>query len=244
MSENSIHTKKTFHSDPFLNPLVVALDVDHKEDALRLADQMSDIVGGFKLGPRLCLRYGADLIQEISKRAPVFVDNKHFDIPSTMESAVRASFEAGASAVSVHGLAGLEALELMAKLEQELNQTRPFRILAITVLTSWNASSLPPILASQDIDQHVVQLAQFVKKCGLRSMVCSAQELNELSGIDLYKLTPGIRFDLEELNDQKRVMGPHEAIERGASAIVVGRPIIGAKDPRAKAMDYATALVT
>ncbi|HPI41296.1 MAG TPA: orotidine 5'-phosphate decarboxylase, partial [Pseudobdellovibrionaceae bacterium] len=123
--------KKLF---PFQNPLIVALDVDTDQEALGLVEELYDLVGGFKVGPRLNLRYGSELIQKISKRAPVFVDNKHFDIPTTMEAAVRASFESGASLVTIHALSGLESLKKMADLEIELSQIRPFRILGVTTL--------------------------------------------------------------------------------------------------------------
>ena len=95
---------------PMKNPVILALDVDSRDQALQIADEVGEIVGGIKLGPRLCLRYGADFVREIAERAPVFIDNKHFDIPSTMEAAIRASFEAGATLATVHALSGLEAL--------------------------------------------------------------------------------------------------------------------------------------
>ena len=82
---------KATKASPMKNPLIVALDVDSREEALKLADELGDVVGGFKLGPRLCLRYGKDFVGEVAQRGPVFMDNKHFDIPSTMEAAVRAS---------------------------------------------------------------------------------------------------------------------------------------------------------
>ena len=93
------------------NPIILALDVDTRDKALRIVDEVCDVVGGVKLGPRLCLRYGIDFVREVAQRSPVFLDNKHFDIPSTMEAAVRASFEAGACLVTVHALSGLEVLK-------------------------------------------------------------------------------------------------------------------------------------
>jgi orotidine-5'-phosphate decarboxylase len=110
------------------NPLILALDVDSKEEAHKILHPIADLVGGIKVGPRLVYRYGASLVTELSKRAPVFVDNKYFDIPSTMASAVLASFEAGATLVTVHSMAGSEALSQLATLEKELNQIRPFKI--------------------------------------------------------------------------------------------------------------------
>jgi len=229
-------------SQPMRNPIIAALDVDSRDQALKLADDLADVVGGFKVGPRLCLRYGQDLVKEIAARAPVFVDNKHFDIPSTMEAAVRASFEAGASLVTVHALSGREALTKMAALEKELNQKRPFKILAVTILTSWDQNSLPSILKQQPISQHVTDLAELVLSSGMTGLVCSPHELDLLQNKGLYLVTPGIRFSMDSLGDQKRVMGPFEAIKSGASALVVGRPIIEAKNPRETATEYVMAL--
>ncbi len=234
--------KNSNDPSPMKTPLIIALDVDTLESAFSLANDLAEVAGGFKVGPRLCLRYGTDFIQELARFAPVFMDNKHFDIPSTMEAAVRASFEAGASLVTVHALAGKEALSLMGKIEYELNKIRPFRILAVTILTSWDEKSLFPSLKPQPIGTHVRDLAQLVNDCGVSGLVCSAHELSLLEDIKLYKVTPGIRFATEEVQDQKRVMGPKEALQAGASALVVGRPIVEAQDPRAAALDYSLAV--
>lgn len=229
-------------SSPFLNPLVVALDVDTREEALSFAKSLSGQVGGFKLGPRLCLRYGQSFVEEIARQGPVFMDNKHFDISSTMEAAVRASFDCGASVVTVHALSGLDALKKMAALELELSRIRPFRILAVTVLTSWDQNSLPPVLRPDGVATHVVALADLVKSAGLTGIVCSPHELESLQGRGLYLLTPGIRFPDDEKGDQKRVAGPQEALQAGARALVVGRPIVQAKDPGAAAEKFLRAI--
>lgn len=223
---------------PFNNPLCIALDVDSREEAVLLARQLSDVAGGFKLGPRLIQRYGETIVQEIAGLAPVFVDCKYFDIPSTMEAAVRASFEAGASVVTVHALAGQEALQKMAELETELNKKRPFRILAVTILTSWSEQSLPSVMNKKPIADHVLALAQLVKESGLKSVVCSAEEIDSLKGLGLFLLTPGIRLATDGKDDQKRTMSPQEALSKGSSALVVGRPIIAAKDPAAAALQF------
>lgn len=229
------------NSSPMKNSLVIALDVDTRDQALRLADDLAEVAGGFKLGPRLCLRYGMDFVKEVAQRAPVFMDNKHFDIPSTMEAAVRASFDAGASLVTVHALAGKEALILMGKVEYELNRIRPFKILAVTILTSWDEHSLPINMKTQPIADHVHDLAKTVHECGVSGLVCSARELELIKDLPLYKVTPGIRFELGQTQDQKRTMGPKEALKAGASVLVVGRPIIQAKNPRETALDFAVA---
>ena len=227
---------------PLRNPLCIALDVDSREKVDSLVDQLGDIAGGFKIGPRLLNRYGADIVRDIAERAPVFVDCKYLDIPTTMESSVRSAFEIGAALVTVHAQAGSETLKKLAQIEKELDAIRPFRILNVTVLTSYSESNLPSIFKSQPIKELVKSLANEVKSAGLKGIVCSAEELSSLKEHGFYCVTPGIRFSLEEAGDQKRVMGPKEAIEQGASAIVVGRPIIEAKNPREVATDYLMAV--
>lgn len=212
------------------NPLIVALDVDSAEEVKKISTELAGIAGGFKIGPRLVLRYGASLVQEVAQKAPVFLDNKHFDIPSTMEAAVRASFDAGASLVTVHAMSGAEALSRMAEVEKELSQKRPFKVLAVTVLTSWGEKSFAPVFKSQAIGDHVQQLVDLVQAQGLSGVVCSPHELDLLQNRDLYLVTPGIRFSMAANDDQNRVMTPQEALARGAKALVVGRPILQAAD--------------
>lgn len=233
---------KNLRSHPMKNPIILALDVDTRDQALRIADELSEIVGGFKLGPRLCLRYGMEFVKEIAQRGPIFLDNKHFDIPSTMEAAVRASFEAGASLVTVHALSGAEALKKMAETEKELNAIRPFKVLAVTILTSWDQNSLPMNMREQPISKHVTDLADLVKNSGLSGVVCSPHELDLLQNRDLYLVTPGIRFNMQDSGDQKRIMGPKEALKKGASALVVGRPILEAKNIKETATDFVMAV--
>ncbi|MEK2690133.1 orotidine-5'-phosphate decarboxylase [Bdellovibrio sp. GT3] len=233
---------KNLRSHPMKNPLILALDVDTRDQALKIADLVGDIVGGIKVGPRLCLRYGLDFVQELAQRAPIFMDNKHFDIPSTMEAAVRASFDAGASLVTVHALSGAEALKRVAAVEAELNKQRPFRVLAVTILTSWDQSSVPEVMRSQPISQHVTELASLVQNSGVNGVVCSPHELDLLQNRGLYLVTPGIRFSMNDSGDQKRIMGPQEALEKGASALVVGRPILEAKDIKQAANQFVMAM--
>lgn len=220
------------------NPIIVALDVDTREECLRLARLLEGKVGAVKVGPRLCVRYGADLISELARALPVFVDNKYLDIPNTMESAVRATFEAGASLATVHAWSGVEALRRLAALEQELNAKRPFQILVVTILTSFNSETLPPPLSQFSIAEQVSGLSDLAVGSGLTGLVCSPEEVADLRARHphAFLVTPGIRLpDYGKTDDQKRVLGPSQALERGASALVVGRPIIEAADPVAAA---------
>ncbi|MBC7420539.1 MAG: orotidine-5'-phosphate decarboxylase [Bdellovibrio sp.] len=218
------------------NPLIFALDVDSEEEAFKRLKPVIDLVGGVKIGPRLAYRYGSPFIAKVAAQTSVFVDNKYFDIPSTMKSAVKASFDAGATLVTVHAMSGLQALKELAQLEMELNRIRPFKILAVTILTSWEKSSLPENFHSWSIENHVKSLSQLVYQSGIRGLVCSGHELDLISQKDFFKVIPGIRLSSDagkdEAQDQKRVMTPKQAMKAGAQALVVGRPILESSDPR------------
>lgn len=219
---------------PLRNPLILALDVDDEKRAWSLVEETGSLVGGIKIGPRLLLRFGPQFLKRVASVAPVFLDMKYFDIPSTMVSAVRSSFDIGASLVTVHAQAGRLALEGLAQLESEYQKTGPVRILAVTVLTSFDDAGLPSVLKKQSIEDHVLELAQLVSDSGLKGIVCSPHELGALKRYkDLYKVTPGIRTAPKPGEDQKRVMGPKEAMAAGSSALVIGRPILEAESPRA-----------
>ena len=214
-------------------PLFVAMDMDTPEDVVKLASLLEGRVGGFKLGPRLILPYGKKLITELSRLAPVFVDCKFYDIPSTTEASVRAAFEMGASYVTVHASNGRRSLEQLARLEKELSAQRPFKILAVTILTSFAAEELSEIGLNNNVSQQVMNLTKLTQDCGLSGVVCSPQELKTLKPKfpDMDFVIPGIRFETDSKDDQSRTMAPAEALKAGASALVVGRPIIQAADP-------------
>jgi orotidine-5'-phosphate decarboxylase len=222
------------------NPIFVALDLDSAEQAIDLVRQTRAFVGGFKVGPRLALRYGEPFLKEIARHGNMFVDNKYFDIPNTMQSAVKASFDVGASFCTVHAQAGREALTILAELEEELCKIRPFRILAVTILTSFKQETLPPIAQSMPIAEQTIKLAKLVLDSGLSGLVCSPEEVESLRKLfpQAYLVTPGVRMSHEDRGDQKRVADPVTALRRGASALVVGRPIYESLEPALAAKNY------
>ncbi|MES2855551.1 MAG: orotidine-5'-phosphate decarboxylase [Bdellovibrionota bacterium] len=215
------------------SPIIVALDVDSSDECLRLAKALKNKAGAFKIGPRLCMRYGSSLVTELSKFGPVFVDNKYLDIPNTMEHAVRATFESGATFTTIHTWAGLEALKRLGAVEKELAAKRPFRLLAVTILTSFTSETLPPGFESESVTNAVTDLSKLAIGCGLRGIVCSPHEVGIVRNIsdEAFIVTPGVRLDTESNADQKRVLTPAAAIAAGSSALVIGRPIVDAKDP-------------
>lgn len=220
--------------------IFVALDVNSKQEALKLAQSTAPYVGGFKVGPRLLHRFGGELVQELSQWGEVFVDNKYYDIPSTMLSSVQAVFESGATYCTVHAHAGPEALVQLAQLEKELATERPFKILAVTLLTSFQQHTLPVNQASTPIGEQIVVLAQQVIDSGLSGLVCSAHEVETLrqNHSEALLVVPGIRRQEDVSEDQQRVCPPDLALKKGASMLVVGRPIITAKDPAQAAAQF------
>jgi orotidine-5'-phosphate decarboxylase len=222
------------------NPIFVALDVDSETQAMQLIRETRAFVGGYKVGPRLALRYGEPFLKEVAKHGSMFIDNKYFDIPNTMESAVRASFEVGAAFCTIHAQAGKEALAQLAKVEEELCAIRPFRILAVTILTSFKQDTLAPMVQKIPIAEQTMQLAKAVLDSGLTGLVCSPEEVEALRKQfpQSYLVTPGVRLSGEAHGDQKRVSDPLTALKRGASALVVGRPICESLEPANAAKTY------
>lgn len=227
-------------------PLFCALDVDDKKVALRIAHEIAPFVGGFKIGPRLLLSSGESLITELSQLGHVFVDCKFFDIPNTMAAALKTVHRAGASFATIHALSGGPAMKDMARVEQELSKVRPFKILAVTILTSMEQAALPLTLRSQSVAENVRGLATLAIESGLTGIVCSAEEVADLRNRfpNAYLVTPGIRFSDGNIDDQKRIADPRSALQAGASALVVGRPIVDDKDPRAQAQKFFAAIGT
>lgn len=216
------------------NPVFVALDTDDLNQAKKIVDQTYDITGGFKIGPRLVFRYGPHIIKEIAEKAPVFIDFKFYDIPSTIDSAIRSVYDAGATFATVHASAGNEALQLLSKTEKELSKKRPFHILGVTILTSHSQKSLPPHFIEQSIEKQVDQLTNLLSTNGISGVVCSPHELKYL--VTKYPksnfVTPGIRLESDASDDQVRIATPQEAIKQGAAAIVIGRSILNSNNPR------------
>lgn len=216
------------------NPIILALDIDDPRKAFDIAKELMPSLGAVKIGPRMVQRLGPEGCKKLSDLGPIFIDNKYFDIPSTMVSAVRSAFELGATLVTIHAMSGSEALADLKKLEMDLNQIRPFKILCVSILTSFKPETLPSILKGNSIAQMVSDLALDVKTAGLTGLVCSPQEIELIKDMGLYSVVPGIRDHQDQSDDQSRTLSAKEALKKGASALVIGRPILQAPDPRTK----------
>ena len=227
-----------------MDKLLVALDVESGGRALELADKLTGIVGGFKVGSRLFTLEGPALVSElVARRARVFLDLKFHDIPNQVAQAVAAAVHTGAWMVDVHASGGLAMMEAAVKAGREaaLQVGRPMPlVVGVTVLTSMNQDMLAQTGVERPLLEQVVSLAQLAKSAGLHGVVASPHEIRAIRqacGADFAIVTPGIRGASAggDKNDQMRTMGPAEAVRAGANYLVVGRPIIVAPDPRAAA---------
>jgi len=224
---------------------VLALDVDDFKSAENLVGLLKDYIGVFKIGNQLFTSEGTKIINMINKaKARVFLDLKFHDIPNTVKGAAESATKLGVYMFNVHASGGYEMMKAAADAAMEtsikLGIKKPL-VLGVTVLTSINQEILEKeIGVNRNVKEHVVHLAKLAKSAGLDGVVASPQEIREIRnacGNDFIILTPGIRPAGEELNDQKRIMTPKQALKQGADFIVIGRPIRNAKYPIKAAQD-------
>jgi orotidine-5'-phosphate decarboxylase len=214
--------------------LVVAFDLPTGQEALALASRLPGL-GWAKIGPVLYVREGPALVRELTARGiRVFLDLKWHDIPNTVAGAVEAARELGASLATVHCLGGTAMLEAARKAGGEGDGG--LALVGVTVLTSHDSASFEAVVGRgvPDVGFEVVRLAHLARAAGLRGMVASGHEvglLREALGADPWLVVPGIRAPDAVADDQARTVTPAEAVRRGATHLVVGRPITGARDP-------------
>ena len=227
-----------------MDQLIVALDVETGELAMRLAGALHGVAGGFKVGSRLFTREGPAIVRAlVASGARVFLDLKYHDIPNTVQQAVEAAVHTGAWMINVHASGGRAMMEAAARAARDttaqLGRPAPLMI-AVTVLTSMDRQALQAVGVDRPVLDQVLALARMTQDAGLQGVVASPQEtaaIRTACGSEFQIVTPGIRGASAgtERNDQSRTMGPADAVRAGASYIVVGRPIIAAPDPRAAA---------
>ncbi|MEI8288749.1 MAG: orotidine-5'-phosphate decarboxylase [Verrucomicrobiota bacterium] len=232
------------------NPIIVALDVPSAEHALKLAEQVAPAVGAFKIGKELFVSAGPDIVKHIrATGASVFLDLKFHDIPNTVAKAIAAATRLDVQMLTIHTSGGGEMMRAAEKSAQDtakaLSQPAPL-VLGVTVLTSSDANTLAEIGCQTNVGHQVERLATLAVKSGLRGLVCSPLEIADLRLIlppEIQLVTPGIRTGAEKADDQKRTLSPREAIQAGASWLVIGRPIYAAENPRAAAEKILESLV-
>jgi orotidine-5'-phosphate decarboxylase len=222
--------------------LVVAFDLPSGREALALAGRLPGLTWA-KLGHVLFAREGPAVAREFAARGfRVFLDLKWHDIPNTVAGAVAAARELGVGMATVHCLGGRAMLEAAA---HAAGPDLP--LVGVTVLTSHDAAELESVLGRgvPDLGFEAERLARMAVQAGLRGVVASGHELGllrEALGPDPWIVVPGIRLPGEAPGDQARTIAPDEAVRRGATHLVVGRPITAAPDPVAAYRRLAEAL--
>jgi len=213
--------------------LIVAFDLPSGKEALALAARLPGLKWA-KLGPVLLVRDGGGnaVLREFAARGiRVFLDLKWHDIPNTVVAAVTAARELGVAMATVHCLGGRTMLEAAARAAGP-----DLPLVGVTVLTSHDAADLESVLGRgvPDIGFESERLARAAVHAGLRGVVASGQEvglLREALGPTPWIVVPGVRMPGDGAGDQSRTVAPEEAVRRGATHLVVGRPITAASDP-------------
>src|SRR5215216_127321 len=222
--------------------VIVALDVPDRASALRLVEQVSGLVGMFKIGSQLFTAEGPQLVREIvTSGERVFLDLKFHDIPNTVAGAVESAARLSVSILNVHTLGGSEMMRAAAHAVGDrglLWITLP-AVLGVTVLTSMDKADLADVGIPLDLTAEVVRLATLARDSGLDGIVASPHEIRLIreciTAERFIILTPGIRPAWSAKGDQKRIATPVDAIRDGADFIVIGRAITDSLDPRAAA---------
>ncbi|MEY3958562.1 MAG: hypothetical protein RJA37_1165 [Verrucomicrobiota bacterium] len=217
--------------------LILALDVETKEEALALARPLVGSLGWVKLGLQLFTRHGPGIVDDFHALGfKVFLDLKLHDIPNTVASAVKSLRGRPCSLLTLHAGGGPE---MIARAVEAARDALPdCRLLSVTVLTSMDRAQLGAVGIERSAEDQVRLLGRMAVSAGSHGLVCSPLELPVLraelgDGPDL--VTPGIRYPDAKGDDQSRVMTPADAADAGSSFIVVGRPILKAADPAAMA---------
>ncbi len=218
------------YNDP---KIIVALDYADAASALKLVKQLDPTLCRLKVGKELFTAVGPQFIETLTRaNFGVFLDLKFHDIPNTVAKACTAASNLGVWMLNVHASGGLEMMQAARK-AVDSTDTKPL-LIAVTVLTSMDQAGLNKIGVQSNLATHVLNLATLTQQAGLDGVVCSALEAQMLRsqlGSEFCLVTPGIRPENVNQDDQSRVVTPADALSMGASYLVVGRPITQATDP-------------
>ena len=213
--------------------IIVALDAKSQYDALTIVDQLDPSLCRVKVGKELFTHEGPSIVKNLQDKGfDVFLDLKFHDIPNTTAQAVCAAADLGVWMVNVHASGGRKMMETcVERLKAGNYQTQ---LIAVIVLTSMGREDLGDIGLDIEPVEQVKRLAKLTQESGLDGVVCSAQEakiLRDLLGQQFALVTPGIRPEGSNADDQKRIVTPKQAMLDGSTHLVIGRPITKAEKP-------------
>jgi len=223
-----------------MNPIFVAIDTPDVHRAAAIARGVRGVAGGVKLGLEFFCANGHEGVLRIAEgELPIFLDLKLHDIPNTVGKAVEALARLEPAILTVHATGGramLQAAKSAAPPET--------KVVAVTVLTSLDASDLAEAGVIGSPAEQVERLADLARDSGIDGIVCSGAEVAAARKIwpDGFFVVPGVRPAGADVGDQKRVVTPRQALAGGASILVIGRPITEASDPSKAVADIAASL--
>lgn len=216
------------------SPVVVALDYADRNQALAFVDRIAPEDCRLKVGKEMFTLFGPQFVRDLHQRGfDVFLDLKFHDIPNTAAHAVAAAAELGVWMVNVHASGGARMMTAAREALVPFGKDAPL-LIAVTVLTSMEASDLYDLGITSSPAEHAERLARLTQQCGLDGVVCSAQEAVRFKsefGQAFKLVTPGIRPAGSDVGDQRRIMTPEEAQKAGVDYMVIGRPVTQSADP-------------
>ncbi|RKY32219.1 MAG: orotidine-5'-phosphate decarboxylase [Candidatus Omnitrophota bacterium] len=211
--------------------IILALDVNNLARAKYFVNKLYPKIKIFKVGLELFTACGPKIIDFIQKKgAGVFLDLKFHDIPNTMAAAAKKALQYKVAMLTVHTLAGPEALKAVVR----VCSGSKTKVLGVTILTSICAHFLKDLQIKRSLGEEVLYLAKMARRCGLDGVVCSPDETKAIRGAlgkNFLIVTPGIRPQFTAAGDQKRIATPALATKAGSNFLVIGRPVLEAKDP-------------
>jgi orotidine-5'-phosphate decarboxylase len=214
------------------NPIIVALDVESAAEARALVARIGPHVNFYKVGLELYAAAGMDFVRELKAEGKdVFLDLKMYDIPETVKRAVAQVARVGAQFLTVHGSSAVMRAAVEGK------QGSGLKLLAVTVLTSFDRGDLDDYGYSRDISDLVQFLARKAVEARVEGIVTSPLEVanvRRITGPEMTLVIPGVRSASAPRGDQKRVATPADAMRDGADYLVIGRQITRAADPAAE----------
>ncbi|EKJ4827072.1 orotidine-5'-phosphate decarboxylase [Escherichia coli] len=216
------------------SPVVVALDYHNRDAAMAFVDKIDPRDCRLKVGKEMFTLFGPQFVRELQQRGfDIFLDLKFHDIPNTAAHAVAAAADLGVWMVNVHASGGACMMTAAREALVPFGKDAPL-LIAVTVLTSMEASDLADLGVTLSPADYAERLAALTQKCGLDGVVCSAQEaarFKQVFGQEFKLVTPGIRPQGSEAGDQRRIMTPEQALAAGVDYMVIGRPVTQSVDP-------------
>ena len=215
--------------------IIVPLDVPDLSSAIALVEKLPE-VNFWKVGLELFVATGSDILKYLKDQDKrIFLDLKFHDIPNTVKGATQSALKYEVDLLTLHATAGREALVAASEAVKSVKNS-PTKLLAITLLTSISSRQLAfDLKIPLELPEYALNNALLAQESGIDGAVCSPQEvakLREVCGDDFLLVCPGVRPTWAIKGDQSRVMTPKQALEQGASYLVIGRPITQADNPQ------------